>query len=92
MTSGNYLKINISFFYFYYKSIYGIANIVITKKFDLSPAEEGILVSSVNFLAAIGCFMSGPLADKLGRKKAMITAAIMFIIGAVICVTAFEFY
>lgn len=55
----------------------------ITTFFELSPIGVGWAVSNVAIGCIIGAFMSGEVADKLGRKKALIISAILFTISAV---------
>ncbi|MDU8925241.1 sugar porter family MFS transporter [Pasteurellaceae bacterium LIM206] len=51
--------------------------------FDLNPAETGWAVSNVVIGCIIGAFGSGEIARKLGRKKTLILAALLFTISAV---------
>lgn len=59
----------------------GIGNL--TKYFELSPAQTGWAISSALVGCLIGAFFSDFLSEKLGRKKAMIIAAILFIINSI---------
>lgn len=51
--------------------------------FDLSSIGVGWAVSNVAIGCIIGAFLSGRIADKYGRKKALILAAVLFTISAV---------
>lgn len=53
------------------------------KYFSLSAAQLGIAVSSALFGCIIGATVAGSLADKYGRKKIMIIAALLFLVSAV---------
>ena len=55
------------------------------EQFGLSPAQEGWLVSSALVGCIIGVAISGSLSDQLGRKKLLITAALLFLISALGC-------
>lgn len=54
-------------------------------QFALSPAQEGWLVSSALVGCIIGVAFSGSLSDRLGRKKLLVAAAILFFISALGC-------
>lgn len=51
--------------------------------FNLSPAETGWAVSNVVIGCVIGAFISGPIAGRWGRKKALMLAAALFTISAI---------
>lgn len=53
------------------------------QRFDLSKIEVGWAVSSLIIGCIIGAAMSGLLSDKFGRKRVLITAAILFIISSI---------
>ncbi|MEW9699770.1 sugar porter family MFS transporter [Paenibacillus sp. SI8] len=52
------------------------------KRFDLSQVEVGWAVSSLIIGCIIGAASSGVLSDRFGRKKVLIAAALLFIIGS----------
>ncbi len=52
--------------------------------FKLSSAQLGFAVSSVVLGCIIGSSVAGSLADKLGRKKIMISASMLFLISAIL--------
>ncbi len=52
-------------------------------RFDLSEIQVGWAVSSLIIGCIIGAASSGVLSDKFGRKKVLIAAAILFIIGSI---------
>lgn len=60
------------------------AILFISKEFHLSPALNGVVVSSVLFGALVGAILSGRFNDIFGRKRLLITDGIIFIIGTVI--------
>ncbi|RQW61184.1 sugar porter family MFS transporter [Vibrio viridaestus] len=51
--------------------------------FELSPLGVGWAVSNVAIGCIVGAFLSGSIAAKWGRKKALILAAVLFTISAV---------
>lgn len=53
------------------------------QRFDLSKIEVGWAVSSLIIGCIIGAAMSGLLSDRFGRKRVLITAAILFIISSI---------
>ncbi len=55
----------------------------ITRFFRLTPLEVGWAVSNVAIGCIVGAIFSGYIAGKLGRKKALILAAIMFTVSAI---------
>jgi sugar porter (SP) family MFS transporter len=58
------------------------------EQFHLTPAGEGLVVSSVLFGAAFSCFLSGRLTDYFGRKKVILATALLFGIGSVVTAMA----
>jgi len=59
------------------------AILFIKKDFSLSPGAEEIVVSSVLLGSLAGAFGGGIFADRLGRRKLLISTAIVFGLGAV---------
>jgi SP family galactose:H+ symporter-like MFS transporter len=55
----------------------------IKPEFSLTPFLNGLVVSAVLIGAIIGAFIGGSLADKYGRRKMIIFAAIIFAGGAI---------
>ena len=51
--------------------------------FQLSQLQVGWAVSSLIIGCIVGAAFSGVLSDKFGRKKLLITAAILFIVGSI---------
>lgn len=52
-------------------------------QFDLSSAQEGWFVSSALLGCIVGVAFSGFLSDKIGRKKVLFIAALLFFISAI---------
>lgn len=51
--------------------------------YDLSPAMEGFVISSIMIGGIIGVAVSGYLSDAYGRKKILMVAAILFALSAI---------
>ncbi len=59
------------------------AILFITKDFSLSPGMEEIVVSAVLLGSLVGAAGGGILADRLGRRRLLIIAALVFGLGAI---------
>ena len=57
------------------------AILFIKTQFQLSPIQNGMVVSIALVGAVLGSGLSGNLSDQLGRKKSLMAAALIFIIG-----------
>ncbi|PJX12990.1 MFS transporter [Halomonas sp. 141] len=64
----------------------------IQRYFDLSSLQTGWAVSNVAIGCIIGAFASGAIAARLGRKKTLILAALLFTISAVGAALATTFF
>lgn len=62
------------------------ALLFIKQDFHLTDAASEVLVSAVLIGALLGAIFSGRLADHLGRKKLLVSDALIFIIGTAITV------
>ncbi|CAO1631767.1 unnamed protein product [Parajaminaea phylloscopi] len=51
---------------------------------------EGLIVGALSIGTAIGCILGAPVADKLGRRRAMSIECLIFTIGVIIQVTSFN--
>jgi sugar porter (SP) family MFS transporter len=61
---------------------------LITDEFNLSTTMQQVVTSWVTLGALSGALVAGGLADRLGRRKAMIMAGLLFLVGAVVQGTA----
>lgn len=68
------------------------ALLFINESWDLTDYIQGILVSSVLIGAVVGAATNGILADIFGRKKIIITTALIFILGSILCALAPNIY
>src|SRR4249920_3674807 len=66
----------------YDTGIIASALLFIKRDFDLSGFEQGMVVSAVPVGAIFGAAVAGQAADKLGRRRVIISSAVVFIIGA----------
>ncbi|CAH0416508.1 sugar porter family MFS transporter [Periweissella fabaria] len=64
------------------------ASPLIENTFHLSVAETGFITSSVLIGSTAGALSIGGLADKFGRKKLLITAALFFVAGSILTAAA----
>ncbi len=55
----------------------------VKSQFHISTGAIGFVVSSALLGCAVGAWFAGPIADRVGRIKVMVVAAIVFIISAV---------
>ncbi len=67
----------------YDTGIIASALLFIKPDFNLDSFEQGMVVSAVPVGAIFGAAVAGQAADKLGRRKTIISAAVVFIIGAI---------
>lgn len=68
------------------------AILFIQKQLHLGTWQQGWIVSGVLLGALVGAIVIGPLGDKFGRKKMVLTAAVIFFIGALGCGLAMGFW
>jgi MFS transporter, SP family, galactose:H+ symporter len=60
------------------------ALLFIRQALDLSPTMQGIVVAIVLAGAAIGAAVAGYLSDRFGRRRVILGAAVLFILGALV--------
>jgi MFS transporter, SP family, galactose:H+ symporter len=69
----------------------GVINVAlpfIRQEWNLSPTAESWIVSAVLAGGMAGSLLSGQLADRLGRKRINILAALIFVVGSVVAAIA----
>ncbi|HLJ03703.1 MAG TPA: sugar porter family MFS transporter [Solirubrobacteraceae bacterium] len=64
------------------------ALLFIPNDFKLSPFLQGAIVAGLLLGAMIGAACAGPLSDRVGRRRLIITAAIVFTGGAILAAVA----
>jgi len=52
-------------------------------EFELTAVQHGFAVASLTLTATLSMMFSGPVSDRIGRKKVLIYAALLFFISAV---------
>jgi sugar porter (SP) family MFS transporter len=62
--------------------ISGVVKFIETQ-FDLSKIELGWAVSSLTLTATLAMMVSGPLSDRIGRRKVLFLAAILYAVSAI---------
>jgi sugar porter (SP) family MFS transporter len=72
----------------YDTGIIASALLFVKKDFDLGSFEQGMVVSAVPVGAIFGAAIAGQAADRLGRRRTIISAAVVFIIGAALSAAA----
>lgn len=55
----------------------------ISIEFELTDGQHGFAVACLTLTATLAMMVSGPISDKIGRKKTLIYAAMLFFISAV---------
>jgi SP family galactose:H+ symporter-like MFS transporter len=73
------------FLFGYHMAIITGALSFLVPAFQLSIADQAMVVSIILMGALIGALSGGSIADRIGRKRAMIVTAVFFIFGALIC-------
>lgn len=64
----------------------------LNKAWALTPVQTGIVLSSGMFGMLLGAFLSGPLADRYGRKAIFQWTMLIFSIFSLLCAFAWNFY
>ncbi len=59
------------------------AILFIKQDFDLSSFMQGAVVASLLLGAMVGAAFAGPLSDRLGRRKLIIAAGVIFTVGSI---------
>ncbi len=72
----------------YHTGIIAGAMLFIRNEFHLSSTMQGVTVSIILLGALCGSFLAGFIADRLGRKRAFFTAALLLLLGTSIAVFA----
>jgi sugar porter (SP) family MFS transporter len=71
--------------------ISGVVSFVATE-FELSAWQQGFVVSSPTLGAVLGASLAGPAADAFGRKKVLLTIALLYVISAIFSAFAINYY
>src|SRR5262245_11685187 len=60
----------------------------VTFEFDLTPLQQGLVVSAPTLAAIIAGLTIGPIADALGRKPVLLALAVLYMASAVLAALA----
>lgn len=74
--------------YGYDNGVISGALLFINNDIPLTSFTQGLVVSSMLIGAIIGAGLSGPISDKLGRRKVVFIIAIIYIIGSLLMAVA----
>lgn len=72
------------FLFGYHTAVISGALSFLTSSFHLSIFRQGVVVSILLLGGLLGALVAGSLADRFGRKRAIILTALLFILGAAI--------
>lgn len=65
------------------------ALVYLHETFQLTAVTEGLVVTSLLFPGATaGALLGGPLSDRVGRKKSLVAAGLIFLVSTVACAVA----
>ncbi|MEU6354676.1 sugar porter family MFS transporter [Streptomyces sp. NPDC047072] len=65
------------------------ALVYLRESFHLTAVTEGLVVTSLLFPGATtGALLGGPIADRLGRKRSLVIAGVIFLVSTVACALA----
>jgi MFS family permease len=67
------------------------ALLFVQKTIPMSQSETGFIVGAVLMGGLVGTLITGPLADKFGRRTMILAACVIFIIGIILILTANSF-
>jgi SP family galactose:H+ symporter-like MFS transporter len=76
------------FLFGYHSGVVAGALLPIRSEFGLSNVEQGLLVALLPLGAMIGSLINRRLADGLGRRKTLIVASLVFMVGTALAVAA----
>lgn len=79
------------FLYGYDIGIIGAALLYLNKTVQLTVAQESLVVAAVLAGGTVSSLVAGALADFIGRKKLMVTAAVLFLASVALIVVARDF-
>lgn len=64
------------------------AKLKITEQWDLTDQQNKMMVGSLNLASAAGALISGPLADKTGRRATLILSCVLSTLGSLVMAVA----
>lgn len=63
----------------------------ITQEFDLSPWQQGMVVSAPTLGALIAMFFAGAVSDQYGRKQTLLFVSLLYVVSAIFSALATSF-
>ena len=72
----------------YDTGIIGVALLGLGREFALNDGLKQLITSAIIFGALVGCLGTGPFSDRLGRRRMVIVAGILFAIGSLLSAAA----
>src|SRR5262245_481877 len=75
------------FLFGYDEGVIAVAGPLLENDFTMSPAVKGFMTAAVPLGALVAAVFAGPIADRFGRRRVLMTAAALFTLGALIAST-----
>ncbi|MCM5704238.1 sugar porter family MFS transporter [Larsenimonas salina] len=72
----------------YDTGIIGVALLGLSKQFVMDDTMKQIVTGAIIFGAIFGCLGTGPLSDRLGRRRSIVLLGLVFVIGSVLSAVA----
>ena len=72
------------FLFGYDEGVIAVARPLLEKDFPMTPLVGGFMTAAVPLGALLGASIAGPITDRFGRRRVLMTAAALFAIGALI--------
>jgi MFS transporter, SP family, galactose:H+ symporter len=72
------------FLFGYDEGVIAVARPLLDKDFPMSPLVGGFMTAAVPLGALLGASIAGPITDRFGRRRVLMTAAALFAIGALV--------
>ena len=70
------------FLFGYDEGVIAVAGPLLEADFPMSPAVRGFMTAAVPLGALAAAFVAGPVADRVGRRRVLMIAAMLFMVGA----------